>query len=486
MSLEPHETSTTGSGNDDYLLIRSNIIKWWRMNNITTPIECKHKIIKSDRGNELTKLLLAPDIKSFPCQGNTTAIRHYVKGQFREDIIKGGLEGKGKLIFISENEWSKLSRSDQKRKMLMSMTRLMVCFKALDSQGRYIKEIIGTFKNGSVHGLTKVTYTDGSFHIGNYRYGKLLGFSRTFDSEKNLLDAGRYYDGWEAGYHWKHRFGHLLYQKMERVNAIVSPTLVFPIAANGVLMDPIAGDYFPYSATLTNIHKLGSISITSSMSHCMLDIDYELVNIENYTYSLSTKIKYPLFGQKEYKMLCNRTQAYGPGNVARRLKNWIGYITYLLENRSIQPDINVSRAPEILFLLKPELEQLDVAKSTKLISDITFCKESKSMKARILGSPPVKFQFGRGHCNLDEDLRLNGFNQINVAAEGQQYLPKDKTLGWVPISIAGSFEHGVLNGLVLIATNVSTNVWATVKSGILHGPCVVSGISYIMDVVRVN
>ena len=106
------------------------------------------------------------------------------------------------------------------------------------------------------------------------------------------------------------------------------------------------------------------------------------------------------------------------------------------------------------------------------------------MTARILGSLPVRFQFGRGHYNLDQDFRLNGFNHINVAAEQQQHLPKDKTLGWVPISIAGSFDHGNLNGLVLLGTNVSTNVWATVKNGILHGPCVISGISYINDLVR--
>ena len=63
----------------------------------------------------------------------------------------------------------------------------------------------------------------------------------------------------------------------------------------------------------------------------------------------------------------------------------------------------------------------------------------------------------------------------------QQYVPKDETLGWAPTRIAGHFSDGVLNGIALITTNISTDVWATVKNGVLHGPCVIYGISYILN-----
>ena len=85
------------------------------------------------------------------------------------------------------------------------------------------------------------------------------------------------------------------------------------------------------------------------------------------------KRKAKVIGQKDYHLLCNNTKLFETGNATKRLKNWIDYTTELLEYREIQPGIFVSRAPEILWQLRPEPEQLDVAISIKLISNITYC-----------------------------------------------------------------------------------------------------------------
>ena len=476
ITFEAHEGSRLILEDDKHTLVKSTITTWWHGNNLTKPIECKHRITKHYRENRFMKIHSAPEIKSFPCTGGTSDIRYYFKGMTQKAIVKGYLEGKGKLVFIGDKEWSELSHSDSKRKYVMAMRILNVCFRASYYKGISIKEVIGTFKNGSIHGLTKVIYNDNSSYIGHYKNGKAHGYGRIFDSEGNLREAGGYVSGWEAGYHWEHQFGHVLYKNVERINDNVPLTLVFAIANDGSLTNPIAGDYFPHTGILTNIHHVRLINVLSSKSHCMLDIDYNLSHIENYTYSLSSKLKYPLFGQKEYLPLCNRATTYETSNVAKQLRNWIDYITGLLEKRS--------RAPEILWQLRPELEQLDEANAIKLISNIAFCEKMKSMTARILGSPPVKIKFRTGSFNLDKNLRLNGYNDIEIISKEQQYVPRNKPLRWYPTRVAAKFDHGVLNGLAFITTNVLTYVWAMVKNGILHGPCVVYGVSYIIEPVR--
>ena len=481
---ELHDGSRKIYKDDKQTLIKSAIMKWWHSNNLTKPIECKHKFTKDYREHRFMKSLSPPEIKSFRCNGSNSSIRYYFKGKIQEGIIEGDLEGKGKLSFISDKEWSELPHSDSKRTNIMTMRKLNVCFKASSYMGRHIRQVIGTFKNGSVHGLTKVTYNDNSSYIGLYKNGKAHGYGRIFDSKGNLREAGGYFNGWEAGYHWEHRFGHVLYRKMERIHDDAPPALVFAIASDGSLTNPIAGDYFHYTGTLTNVHHARLINIISSKSQCMLDIEYKLSNIENYTYSLSSKLKYPLLGQKEYLPLCKRTKRYEYSNVETQLKNWTDYITYLLEVRSIEPGIDISRAPEILWQLRPEIDHFDESNSIKLISNIILCTKMKSMTARILGSPPVKVRFRTEAFNVDNYLRLNGFNDIEVVSEEQQYVPRNRPLNWSPIRIAGKFENGVLNGLAFITTNVSTYVWAMVKDGVLHGPCVIYGISYIIDPVR--
>ena len=196
ISVDTQKISKKHFEADTYTLFKSAIIEWWRKNNLTKPIECKQQ--KFNNGydkTEFSKLLSVSEIKSVPCYSRSTPTRYHFKGHFREGIIEGDLEGKGKVVFISNKEWSTLSPSDAKRKKVMAMSQLNVCFKARDYQDREIREVIGTFKNGSLHGRAKVTYKDNSFYIGNYKNGKAQGYGRTFDSENNLLDAGEYHSG---------------------------------------------------------------------------------------------------------------------------------------------------------------------------------------------------------------------------------------------------------------------------------------------------
>ena len=218
VDLEPHGAGGKMFEDNNHRLIKSTIMQWWRKNNVTKPLECKYKNTKNYHEHEFVKFLSRSEIKSFPCSPHNTSTRYYFEGLIREGLTEGYLEGKGKLVIISDTEWSNLSNSDPKRKKIMAMANLNICFKVRDHQEREIKEVIGNFKNGLLHGLTKVTYIDNSFYIGHYKNGKDQGYGRTFNSDNSLINVGGYYGGWETGYHWKYRFGHILYQNGEIIS----------------------------------------------------------------------------------------------------------------------------------------------------------------------------------------------------------------------------------------------------------------------------
>ena len=84
---------------------------------------------------------------------------------------------------------------------------------------------------------------------------------------------------------------------------------------------------------------------------------------------------------------------------------------------------------------------------------------------------------------VDNNFKLHGFNKIQVALEHQIFVPGDITLRWSPITIAGHFFRGELNGVAVIHTNRSTICWVSVKNGVLHGASVILGVSYIIEPV---
>ena len=457
-----------------------SILRWWGKNNVTRPLRCKYKSIPIDATDKIFNMMPAPEIKSFPCSGDSNSPLFYFKGVIQD----GHLEGKGKLVFIDEAEWSKLHPLDVTRKKIMNATGFNVCFKISNFQGRGVKEIVGTFQNGSLHGLAKVTYLDNALSIGSYKNGKAHGYMRLFDANNTLQDAGGYNKGWVAGHHWKMRFGHLMYQDRDIIKDNVTPMIVFPVDENGSMQEPIAGDYFHKACALENIYKVQLIRILSSNSSCVLKIRYKLTDKQNYTYSLCSKSKYSVFGQNAYNPLCKINRGYEIDGSSTKLENWFQSINKLLDVQTIQDGYAVHSALEVLWQLRPDSEQLDEDVSTKLIADINLNVEEKTMTARVLDSAPVNIIFAAGGMKLDKALKLNGFNDIIIASEHRKIVPSDKTLGWSPTRILGYFDHGSLNGFTFLETNVKTYVWAMVKNGIMHGPCVIWGISYIIEPVR--
>ena len=194
ISLDVHEFNNETFETDNHQALVAVIIKWWQMQSVTTPLDCKYAAIPIYTANKLFDMIPAPEVKSFSCTVGTTYPHLYFEGTMRD----GYLEDEEKLVFINETEWSKMSPLDIRRKEKIALSNLNVCSKTPDFRGRWGKEIVGTFKNGLVHGMAKITYKDNSFSIGSYKNGKTHGYMREFDPKSTLLDVGGYEIGFEV------------------------------------------------------------------------------------------------------------------------------------------------------------------------------------------------------------------------------------------------------------------------------------------------
>ena len=70
-----------------------------------------------------------------------------------------------------------------------------------------------------------------------------------------------------------------------------------------------------------------------------------------------------------------------------------------------------------------------------------------------------------------------------MVEEHEHLIPKDKTLGWGPVRIIGIFSHGILNGYTVIKTKKHSTALVMARDGVLHGPCLIYGIQYLLEEV---
>ena len=215
----------------------------------------------------------------------------------------------------------------------------------------------------------------------------------------------------------------------------------------------------------------------------MIDIAFGVLDKERHSYDLISASRYPLFGQKNHVSLCN-ISLLTTSMTPNYLEKWFILIGNLMGIEENEHTFTAKSPLQVFGRLKPETTQPDLEKSTFLISDININNRKKTKTAKILGSPPVKIEFTGGGIQYDSNLNLHGFNDIHVLPEDIQYIPQDKTLNWSPSRIIGNFDHGNLNGLAIIKTDIGTEVWATVRNGVIHGPVIICGISYILERVK--
>ena len=457
--------------------VKDLILEWWKRNDESKPFSCNFKINRSYKNSFLVGIVV-PEVKVITCpESQKNSSRLYFKGG---GIKNGYLEGKGKLAYINDKQWKNLL--PQKKKEIAEQN---ICLKAYNLDSKNVEEIIGNFRKGFLHGKAKVSYTEGSHSIANYKNGKVHGYQRMFGPNGTLVEAGVFDGGWPTGSFWKMEYDNLIFYDRSIVVDDYKKSVVFPLTKEGSLRDPMAGDFNPHSSSLVNIHQALLKGVVSDKSDCVLEIDYQLLEKETYSYSIFSRTKFPLF-PKHDSLLCNIIKKNESSTTASQLENWLSAIDDTLDpiangftdTGSIQSH---KRAHEILWRLRPIKEDPNHSISQRLIHDINVDSKNKSITAKILGSPPLQIRFLGGEVTLDNKNRPHGFNDLEVIVGDKHRIPKATSLGWAPRRIAGFFQHGILNGFAGISTNRSNLVWGTVKDGVLHGPTLSFGINFIMD-----
>ena len=411
--------------------VKSLIVDWWKKNNEPKPISCDFKIKTSYKDTFLNGFV-APQIKTYPCsEPSKIHTRFYFKG----DTVKNGfVDGKGKLFYVDNQQWSKLPPEKKKE-----ITKQNICLSARNLLQRNVIEIIGGFKNGLLHGTAKVSYDGNCFSIATYKKGKVHGYHRVFTSNGTLEEAGIYEKGWPTGRHWRVESSNLILYDRSMITDDLIPSLVFPISRDGNLKETMAGNYYPYSGALDNIHRVILTGRISNPSTCVLDVKYKLLEKETYSYSMFSGKKFSLFSNKK-DSLCNIVQTDKNSNPSNKLNDWLSAIDRIInphktgynkELTSISKIIqHHKRAHEILWRLQPLKEEPNLDSSLKLISDIKLDVNKERMTAKILGSSILEIRPISGEVTFDREGRPHGFNDFQVIDQHKLFIPKVKAIGW--------------------------------------------------------
>ena len=123
----------------------------------------------------------------------------------------------------------------------------------------------------------------------------------------------------------------LIFYDKHIIANVRKPSLVFPITQEGTLGDPMAGDFNPYTGSLSSVHRALLKGINSSTTDCVLDIEYQLLEKENFSYSIYSRAKVPLSLNQD-SLLCNiipKNKSSSPGS---KLDGWFSKIDDILNH----------------------------------------------------------------------------------------------------------------------------------------------------------
>ena len=288
--------------------IKEKIYHWWIRNNDQIRINCiDHKF--SIPKIPILEPKLQIRIQSYSCPENTTPSMYLFKNLDKTDYP----ERKGKLRKISESEWAVWSDKEKK-----DFNERNICYKMMGLNHK-VQEIIGIFTNGTLHGRTKIKWTDNSTVISKFKNGYPHGYQRAWNGDGKLHFAGHYTKGVKIGSYWRTFMDHLIFSSsgiFSREDKNVS--LIFPIMTNGSLGDPLAGTFLPHLNILDDVHDVKLTGIESLEGNCMQNVKYAKTQKKDFRYLLRDRSKFSTsFHQSS--PLCNTTESSTSDNPDQRL-----------------------------------------------------------------------------------------------------------------------------------------------------------------------
>ena len=314
-------------------------------------------------------------VHSYPCRPYEVPIRF----SFRGEILDGRLNGSGKLKLGSKN-----LNSDGE-----------ACLKVNNIIGKEIKELIGTFVDGLLHGNAKIVFTNGNVIIANCERGLFDGLQRTWDEQGNLMQVGFYQSGAKIGKSWSIIGKSLVYEDV----STTFQTVVIPFEES-FNEEVLIGDYWPHIYTLKNVEKGNVIDISFEDKSCLIKIEAkneECRNHDNYFFDIRFDKIIQSFSEK-HQILCELNRKEGIAN-SEKLVGWYEGINESLYNQQIHQ-----------ILLQMRQEKTGPESGPQLVSNVTFNGGTRTFNVTFFGKQNAEVIVDTAAFN--EEGILHGFASL--------------------------------------------------------------------------
>ena len=332
----------------------------------------------------------------------------------------------------------------------------------LQTQLKQVKDIVGTFKNGTLDGPAKITYVCGKKTIANFKNGVYYGLRRDWSSNGTLNHIA-FYNQQVMSPAWDRIGNYLIFSNVARIkfadvnnNAI---DFVFNMetaeAYVGMLINPTLEE-----KVLDNIYEVELTESISETMDCLPIPKWEIKSKADYILLLENNKKVPLIPKENCPLLLTRAK-----DVESVFRSW-------LSSRSEFGFLN-------LWKMKPEATspQRSLVK-IPFISDIKMIDyDNQVFNLTIFNGKPAKFVMHKG--GIHKNLNLHGTCHLVTSKTQAKLVGTHPMLNWTPFEIKGKFIHGNLEGRVRILTTNNNVIFASFKNGVMHGPVFAYGLSLL-------
>ena len=332
-----------------------------------------------------------------------------------------------------------------------------------------VKEVVGTFKNGTLEGVAKITYLDGHKSIANFKNGVYYGHRRDWNSNGTLVQV-TYYNQFHMSPSWRRYGNYLVFSDTTKIkfedgnkNAV---DFVFDISTSksyvGTLINPLQDE-----RVLLDIHKVELVEDSINTKSCLPRPDWKIKSKTDYILLLKYDKKINLRQQKTCSSVFNGKNK----DIESVFYSWY-------DRRYLLPEDEYGFLN--LWKVKQEPSPVDLDKvKIPFISNIQLVDfEYQIFNLTLFNGQPSGFRMLEG--SVDQNLKLHG-SCILVSLEMKSGLVgTHPMLHWTPLEISGIFINGILEGPVRITTTNNNIIFATFRNGVMHGPVFSYGLSLIL------
>ena len=341
----------------------------------------------------------------------------------------------------------------------------------LQVQLKQVKDIEGSFTNGTLDGPAKITYVSSKKTIANFKNGVYYGLRRDWSSDGTLNHVA-FYNQYIMSVAWDRIGSYLIFSNAARIKFDDDNKNDIDFVLNmdtaeayvGTLINPNLED-----TVLVNIYEVELVESIIKTMDCLPIPKWEVRSKADYLLLLERKKKVPLIPKDKCPFLLADTK-----NVAIVFQFWK---TRVFQNWKT---VTRSETDDFGFLMKPETSspQHSLVKIA-FISDINMVDYDNQMfNLTIFNGKPAKFRMHEG--GIDKNLSLHGTCHLVTSKNQAKLVGTHPMLDWTPFEIKGKFIHGNLEGNVRIVTTEQNVIFATFKRGVMHGPVFVYGLSFLL------